>query len=154
MVISKLFYCTCAKDEYVFKQGDNPSCFFIVYEGLVAVEIGGVEKKRIKPSEGFGELALLYSAPRSASIKAVQDTGFYAIESKTFKKVVEEVTTKQFRENREFLNGVDFFNSMTDTQKDAIAGVIMTQKFRKGDQIITEGDQASSYYIIKEVAFE
>lgn len=38
---------------------------------------------------------------------------------------------------------------MTDSQKDAIAHVLITQVFNKGDSIVNQGDQASSYYIIK-----
>lgn len=108
-------------------------------------------KKRMHKSEGFGDLALLYNAPRSAGIKAAIDTYFWAIDRKTFKKVVEEITTKQYRENRTFLNDVNFFQSMTENQKDAIAGVLISQKFDKDQVIVNQGDQADSYYIIKKV---
>ena len=40
---------------------------------------------------------------------------------------------------------------MTEEQKNTIASVLITQKFKKGDAIVNEGDPASSYYIIKEV---
>ena len=40
---------------------------------------------------------------------------------------------------------------MTNSQKDAIASALITQKFNKGEDIVTEGDQASSYHIIKTV---
>jgi cAMP-binding proteins - catabolite gene activator and regulatory subunit of cAMP-dependent protein kinases len=39
---------------------------------------------------------------------------------------------------------------MTHEQKDAIAGVLISQKFTKGQNIVNEGDPASSFYIIKE----
>ena len=38
---------------------------------------------------------------------------------------------------------------MNPDQKDAIAGVIITQQFKKGEAIVSEGDMASSYFIIK-----
>ena len=41
---------------------------------------------------------------------------------------------------------------MTSDQKDAIAGVLISQKFTKGQNIVNEGDQADSFYIIKEVS--
>lgn len=40
---------------------------------------------------------------------------------------------------------------MTSEQKDAIAGVLISQKFGKGQTIVNEGDQADSFYILKEV---
>ena len=153
-VIRKMFYCTVEKGEYVFKQGDSASCFFILFEGEMIVEIDGKNKKTLKPKDGFGELALLYNAPRSASIKSVTRCVLFAIDRKAFKTAVEDVTTKQFQKNREFLDKITFFETMTDTQKDAIAGVLLSQYFKKGQSIISEGDSASSYYLIKEGSAE
>lgn len=86
-VVTKMFYCVLKKDNYVFKQGDDASCFFIIDSGKIQVEIDGDVKKTISNGEYFGELALLYNAPRSASIKTVSDSYFWAIDRKTFKKV-------------------------------------------------------------------
>jgi cGMP-dependent protein kinase len=38
---------------------------------------------------------------------------------------------------------------MTSDQKDAIAGIIVTQQMQNGVHIVNEGDMANSYYIIK-----
>jgi cGMP-dependent protein kinase 1 len=38
---------------------------------------------------------------------------------------------------------------MTDSQKDSITHVTITQVFKKGDWVVSEGDEATSYYIIK-----
>lgn len=38
---------------------------------------------------------------------------------------------------------------MTDQQKDSIASVLITQKFQMGENIVNEGDPASSFYIVK-----
>lgn len=62
---------------------------------------------------------------------------------------MEEVSKKQFKENREFLNKQKFFEGMTDSQKDAIASNLIVQHYKPGDVITSEGDQASSYYLIK-----
>jgi CRP-like cAMP-binding protein len=43
------------------------------------------------PGEGFGELALLYSAPRSASIKALKSSFFWFIDRKTFKEFIKTI---------------------------------------------------------------
>lgn len=47
--------------------------FFIVRKGSVAVELNNQEKeiKKLIRGESFGELALIYTAPRSASVKAL-----------------------------------------------------------------------------------
>lgn len=83
-----MFYCSTPKDSYVFKEGDKASCFFIIDKGSVLVDIPSAKKqKEMKKGQSFGELALLYNAPRSASIQCLEDTSFWAIDRKTFRKV-------------------------------------------------------------------
>lgn len=38
---------------------------------------------------------------------------------------------------------------MTDDQKDAIANTLITLVFKKGENIVNDGDMANSFYIIK-----
>jgi len=150
MVISKMFYASVEKESYVFKQGDNASCFFIIDNGSVGIEIDGKEKKRLNERDMFGELSLLYNAPRSASIKCCTDCQFWVIDRKTFRNVVEEVTEKQFVENRAFLENIQFLKSMGENQKDSIAQAMISQKYAKETYLVNKGDQADSYFIIKE----
>ena len=65
-----------------------------VDEGSVYVEIGGVNKKTLKSPDVFGELALLYNAPRSASIKCETKTTFWVIDRTTFKSVNPKLPSK------------------------------------------------------------
>ena len=65
---------------------------------------------------------------------------------------MQDVARKQFKENRDFLDRIRFFESMTTSQKDTIASCLILQNFKDDDLIINEGDQASSYYIIKNVS--
>lgn len=93
---------------------------------------------------------MLYGAPRSASIKTLEPCGLWGIDRHTFRRAVEEMVVKQTDENRKFIEAVRFFQTMTNEQKDAVAGVLISQKFNKGANIVNEGDQADSFYIIKD----
>ena len=67
-------------------------------------------KRDFKAGDGFGELALLYNAHRSASVKCVTEPCYlWAIDRLTFRKSVEEMITKEYEENRKFLDYVRFF---------------------------------------------
>ena len=153
-VISKMFYATADEGTYLFKQGGKASCYFIVDKGGVNLEINGKFVKKIPEGVGFGEQALLYNAPRSGSCKCNSDTKFWVIHRKVFKNVVEEVSQKQFEDNRVFLDTVQFFSTMNDNQKDSIASAMITQKFEDKKELVVQGDQADSYYIIKEGTVE
>jgi len=73
---------------YIIKQGDNASSFFVLQKGRLDVIINGESKREIRPQEGFGELALLYNAPRSASLRAKEDCCLWGIDRTAFKKAV------------------------------------------------------------------
>lgn len=95
--------------EYVFEEGQTGSHFFIIQEGLVEVEKSGKPLKTLKKGDYFGDLALLYSAPRSASIYCLQKTIFWVLQTRKFQEVLRTIKTNQFISNRKVLNNVKFF---------------------------------------------
>lgn len=104
-----MFYCEAEANEYIFKQGDDASSFFIIEKGAVDVIINNKNVKTMKSRDSFGELALLYNAPRSATIKAREKTVMWGIDRQTFRSAIEELTIKEFEENRQFIEAVTFF---------------------------------------------
>ena len=71
--------------------------------------MNGESKKFLKVGDGFGELALLYNAPRSASIRATENSLLWGIDRVTFRNVVQDLITKEYSENRKFIDAVAFF---------------------------------------------
>ncbi|CAD8067231.1 unnamed protein product [Paramecium primaurelia] len=153
-VIEKMFYCTVKDQEMVFKQGDKGSSYFLIERGQCQIIINNDVKKTLKSGEAFGELALLYNAPRSASVKAIGDCAFWAIDRNTVRKVIEEISLKDYEQNKEFIQKVQFFESLTDDQRTAITSVLITLNFKAGEIIVNEGDQADSFFIIKKGEIE
>jgi CRP-like cAMP-binding protein len=54
MLLEKFKLCKVNEGEYLMKQSDNASSFFILHEGTMSVEINGDAKRKIYPGEGFG----------------------------------------------------------------------------------------------------
>ena len=109
---------------------------------------------------------MLYNAPRSASIRTLEKCYLWGIDRSSFRRSVEELSSKDYEDNRKFINTIQFFGkilineaiikkffaeSMTEDQKNGICSVILTHKYSPGDHIVNEGDDASSFYVIKEV---
>lgn len=92
-----MFRAMTKKGECVFSQGDKATCFFILERGKVDVFIGESKKRSLQSGEGFGELALLYNAPRSATIKCDETTYFWVLERKNFKVVSFEPHARSWR---------------------------------------------------------
>jgi len=149
-IVNKMFYAEVNANEFIFKQGDDASSFFIVEKGSLDVIVNDKFVRTLKKGDGFGELALLYNAPRSASIKAKEHCYLWGIDRHTFRNAVEEMSTKHFEENRKFIEVVNLLHTLTKEQKDAVAEVLIPQQFSDGNVIVHEGDPGSSFYIIKE----
>ena len=86
-------YCTAKKDEYVFKQGDPSSSYYIILEGTCTVIINGEEKKQLNFGDSFGDLGIIYNAPRSASIFASSNCLFAEMNQSSFKKITEDLNS-------------------------------------------------------------
>jgi cGMP-dependent protein kinase len=81
-------------------------------KGKLEVIINQEVKRLLKPGEGFGELALMYNAPRSATIMAQEKSFCWGIDRLTFRNAVEQMVTKDFEDNRRFIEKVNFFRKL------------------------------------------
>ena len=78
----------------IFKQGDEGNMMFVIVEGRVRVlrSVNGVEQELAQrgPGEFFGEMAIIESAPRSATLCAQTDVRVLAIDGELFKGILRE----------------------------------------------------------------
>lgn len=102
-----MFPCQIDDSQYIFKQGDSATLFFVIEKGSMEVKIDGKSKKYLVKGDSFGELALIYNAPRSASIRCLDKSSvLWSIDRNTFRIVIEDMIMKDFDINRRFLEGV------------------------------------------------
>ena len=84
-----------AANAQLFRQGNAPSGLFVVETGLleIATRMPGDEAawvSRIAPGEVVGEFALLDDGPRSATVRAVEDTAGLLIPARGFAAMLGE----------------------------------------------------------------
>jgi predicted MFS family arabinose efflux permease len=73
----------------IIRQGDHGDLFYAIAEGEYSVTIDGERRPGLLgPGEGFGELALLRSAPRNATIRAVSGGRLLVVAGQDFLAVV------------------------------------------------------------------
>jgi MFS family permease len=73
-----------AAGEAIITEGERGDEFFLVAEGLVDVSVNGAQAGELGPGEGFGEIALLRDVPRTATVRAVDDTMLYVLDRAQF----------------------------------------------------------------------
>jgi cAMP-dependent protein kinase regulator len=88
--------------EVIVAEGAEGDCFFIIEEGEVqATQQGKDDAKKLGRTEYFGELALLNSQSRVATVTALQDTICLSIDRETFGRVIKDEAVATMRKNAE-----------------------------------------------------
>lgn len=76
--------------EPVFREGDLGDSLYLVVSGTVRVHSGEKEIALLGERQVFGEMALLDSEPRSASVTAVSDVTLLRIQQEDFADILSE----------------------------------------------------------------
>lgn len=97
-------------DMTLIKQGADGDCLYIVEKGSLQCwrEDGGKEVmvKVVGPGDVFGELALLYNAPRAATVKSTEECHLWRLDRDTFNAIVKDAATKKREMYDAFLSKV------------------------------------------------
>jgi cGMP-dependent protein kinase len=96
----------------------------------------------------FGELALIYSSPRSASVRVTAPCIFWCLSQHLFLKIQRDMVKHNFRVAKPFVNKLPLFSFLSAKQKDAISYNMNTLKYDAGDSIFKAGDDAVSFIVI------
>jgi CRP-like cAMP-binding protein len=72
----------------VFRQGDPADRFYVIELGAADVVGDGRLVTTLGPEDGFGEIALLRSVPRTATVRAATDLELQALRCDRFLPVV------------------------------------------------------------------
>jgi cAMP-dependent protein kinase regulator len=87
--------------DVIIKEGDEGDCMYVIESGtLQCTKLfkGNSEPtflKEFQPGEGFGELALLYNAPRAATITAKSDVVLWKLDRDTFNHIVKDAASQK-----------------------------------------------------------
>lgn len=111
-IIEKMIYCKSAKDEEIIPKDSSANYFFVIDGGTVDILINGEIKRQLTDGQFFGDLALLYNSPRSATVRAsTEQVMMWGINRETFKTQVAHMKLSQYKQNREMVENVDIFSS-------------------------------------------
>jgi CRP-like cAMP-binding protein len=69
----------------------------------------------VKEGDTFGELALMYDAPRAATVIAASNVVTWALDQTTFKKTLKDSTIKKRSMLQDFLKDVPILKLLTGT---------------------------------------
>jgi len=76
--------------DIIFKEGDPGDSAYLVEEGCVEVNVSSTQQSQIGKGELFGEIALIDQKPRTATVRAIEDTVLIPIPRQLVKELLEK----------------------------------------------------------------
>lgn len=142
---------TYSENVYVCRQGKTGFYFYIIKEGSFQIEINKKYLNKLEKGDSFGELALIHSANRSASIKCVSQRALlYVMERRHFRKIIDHINIVNFEENKRFLKSIPILANIDPTLKSVLANNLIKEYYEPNQKIVKQNNDANSIYLIKE----
>jgi CRP-like cAMP-binding protein len=133
----------------LIKQGDKGDLFYVVDSGHFSIDINGSIVCSKGPGECFGELALLYNAPRNATVKATEASVVWCIDRYVFRAVVKELSAAELNEYAGFLKFVPLLAPLTSFEREKVADLMDLVFFEEGETVFDQGAEGDAMYIVK-----
>ncbi|OZJ02956.1 hypothetical protein BZG36_04624 [Bifiguratus adelaidae] len=140
--------------ETIIEQGAVGDYFYMVESGTFDCFISkdGAPPQKVTsygPGGSFGQLALMYNAPRAATITATSDAVLWALDRVTFRSILMENTSRKRRMYEGFLEVVPILASLEPYERHKIADALESVDFEDGDVVVKQGDVGNNFYIIE-----
>lgn len=142
--------------EVIIKEGDDGDYLYVVENGKLQcskIFPGNTEPTNLivyNPGGAFGELALLYNAPRAATIAAIDECLLWGLDRKTFNHIVKDAAVRKREMYDDFLKKVKILQTMDAYERQTVADAFTKHKFSQGDKIITQGAEGNELYFLVE----
>jgi CRP-like cAMP-binding protein len=151
-IIDAMFERRIIAGEVVIRQGDEGDNFYVVDSGKFAVHVDGKPEPvvEIGPGGTFGELALMYNTPRTASVVALTDGLLWAVDRVTFRRVIIDIAFRKRRMYESFLRNVPLLETLEHSEICRIADALEPVSYATGSSVIVQGQPGDCFYIIVE----
>lgn len=133
----------------VIEQGAVGDYFYVVESGTLDCFISGHKVTSYEAGGSFGELALMYNAPRAATITATSHSVLWALDRVTFRTILMENTSRKRQMYEAFLSEVVLLKSLEPYERHKIADALESVYFENGEEVVKQGDIGDQFYIIE-----
>lgn len=136
------------KNATIIMEGDKGDYFYVLREGRVKFVKGDNQVGKGREGASFGELALLYSAPRAASVISTTPCKLYRLDQITFRSILQSHTLSEDKEKMDLLRSINFLQDLDPRDVHKLAAAMKPRKYQAGATILNKGDEGDVFYVI------
>lgn len=143
-----------SEGDIIIEQGAEGDLFYVIEDGrcdIIIKDIGLVAK--IDGGGGrdfFGELALLYNAPRAATVQATTPVIAWGLDRMTFKMIMQDSAERQTDKYNGFIEKVPLLSGLSAYEKLQLADSLKPVHYKSDDLIIREGDEGHDFFLVED----
>merc|ERR1711959_755002 len=98
----------------------------------------------------FGELALMYNAPRAATVTASSAAKVWGLDRESFQMMLATAENTKKSQYEGFLEKVEILKDLTRYEIAQLSDMLESELYDSGEAIITQGDEGNYFYIIED----
>lgn len=153
-VVLSMFEKTASVGEAVVTQGDDGDYFYVVESGTFDIFVTPYGEEpanvgNIGTGGSFGELALMYNAPRAATVECTSDAVLWAMDRMTFRRILMDTTSKKRKMYESFLSSIEILSCIEPYERVKIADGLDSLHAGDGEDIIKQGEVGDKFYLVE-----
>lgn len=134
----------------IIKQGETGDYFYVLIEGTVKILVDEKQVGQLSQGSSFGELALLYDAPRAATVVAQTACTLWRVDQITFRTILQAQTVTTNTKKRQLLLNIEFLQDLEDADLNKLVDALHPKPFSKDQVLVKKGDVGDVLYVIQE----
>jgi cAMP-dependent protein kinase regulator len=144
----------------IIRQSDEGTCLYIIAAGNVDIYVArrqpdgtDISSKvaTFFPGQLFGELALMYNAPRAATVVASENpVSTWVLDANDFKMLLAQSSQAQYAKYEGWLREVSIFQTLNHFELAQLADIIESELYDVDEVIVQQGDVGDKFYILEE----
>ncbi len=140
--------------DVIINQGDDGDNFYCIDMGIVEIFIDSPKTgkrnlvRTCEDGDAFGELAIMYNAPRAASCIAKGNVRLWALDRVSFQVILMKTTIAKRKNMVDILLNIPVFCLLTEFELLTIADTLQEEIFEDGTVICQQGDRGDKFYVV------
>lgn len=158
------FYSKEFEDETsIITQGDDGDRLYVIAEGSVDIYVArpDADGKLVPGDRGnkvvtfgagalFGELALMYTSPRAATVIASGPVRAWCLDALDFKMLLMKAANATYKKYEGWLSQVKLLDSLNHFELAQLADVMQNECFDEGEDIVVQGEEGDRFFILED----